>query len=402
MNRQKPLITTGKLNGQALKDQVIIVTGAGGGIGFEAARSLAWLGAKVVLAEISSSGKAAADKINEELGNQAAWFVKTDVGHEISVGRLARKVLKRYGKADIILNNATVATLGAVTRVNVKAWDSSYRVNLRGPVLMAQKFLPGMIERDTGVFVCVTSEGLEYMGAYETLKAAQLHLSKTIDAELDNTKVISFSIGPGMVPTPTAMKGLEDLARFYGKTVVEMEELTKEHTLPVEAAGAGFAAAVALASNFRGQEVSSRQALIAAGIDFEEALPAQRKLELTQEEMAEALALCIEVRVTLEEQAEGWKNRSVFERQWMIRDFRKNTGRPVEHWLTALADLETILKRDDGLARSDLNLSLLADYYLHMQDLVRGYIKDPVQLEENLRIVGEWHRTAEKLASLIS
>lgn len=142
MNRQKPLIITGKFNKQALKDQVAIVTGSEGGIGFEAARSLAWLGAKVVLAEISSSGKAAADKINKELGNQSAWFVKTDVGHEISVARLARKVLKKYGQADIILNNATVATLGAVARVNIKAWDSSYRVNLRGPVLMAQKFYP--------------------------------------------------------------------------------------------------------------------------------------------------------------------------------------------------------------------------------------------------------------------
>lgn len=261
-----------------------------------------------------------------------------------------------------------------------------------------------MIERNNGVFVCVTSEGLEYMGAYETLKAAQLHLSRTIDAELDNTQVISFSIGPGMVPTHTAMKGIEDLARFYGKTVVEMEELTKEHTISVEAAGAGFAAAVVLASNFRGQEVSSRQALIAAGIDFREALPAQKKLELTQEEMAEALALCIEVRVTLKEQAEGWQNRSVFERQWMVRDFKKNTGRPVDHWLTALADLKSSLKGGDGdsLARFDLNLSLLANYYLHMQDLARGYIKDPVKLEENLRIVGKWHRTAEKLAGLIN
>ena len=154
----KPLIHTGILNRDALKGQVAVITGAGGGIGYETARSLAWLGAKVVLAEISSIGKEAAEKINKEINCTSAVFIKTDVGSERSVRKMTKNVLSLYGKVDIVLNNATIAPLGAVVDLPVSNWDQSYRVNLRGPVLMAQSFLPGMIKQNSGVFVCRSEE----------------------------------------------------------------------------------------------------------------------------------------------------------------------------------------------------------------------------------------------------
>ena len=399
------LISTGSLAHNSLAGQVAIVTGAGGGIGFEAARALAWLGARVVIAEIDGrTGKAAAERVAQEMGAGAATFVRTDVGGERSVERLARQALRTYGKVDVVLNNATVWSFGAVKDNPIRDWDASYRVNLRGPVLLARAFLPGMLERNYGVFVCVSSVGDKYMGAYEVYKAAQVHLARTLDAELEGTGVHAFTIGPGLVPTATARAGIELLAPLYGKTAEELWAMNAEHTLSVEAAGAGFAAAIALAWRFRGQEISSKQALIAAGIDFSGQEQGAASVTLTAQEIGQALALCRDVRATLAEQAEGWAKRSLFERQWVLRDFKSNAGMPVEQWLETLERLERYLEAGDlaALARLRAPLERLARYYGHYQELARGYVKDPQALEEQLRIVRGYQEAAERLAALVS
>ncbi|MCR3922564.1 MAG: SDR family oxidoreductase [Firmicutes bacterium] len=399
-----PLIATGNLTRTSLSGQVAVVTGAGGGIGFEAARALVWLGARVVVAEVSLAGEAAAVQINGEFGSDSAIFMRTDVGDERSVKRMAAKVQKMWGQIDIVINNATTAPLGAVNTVPIATWDASYRVNLRGPVLLAKEFLPAMIQRGYGVFVCVGSEGLAYMGAYETLKAAQQHLSRTLDAELEETNVSSFTIGPGMVPTSTAVAGVRQLADFYGKTMAEMDALTKDHQLSVEAAGAGFAAAVVLAQQFRGQEIGVKQALLAAAIPFEETAVQDGDQSFTVENSQQALQLCRQVRATLCEQSDGWQQRSIFERQWMLRDFKKHAGMPVEQWLDALAHLEQSLASDDFTAvqKQQLAVGKLAHYYAHLQDLSKGYIKDPIKLEESLYFIRSWQVEAEKLADLLA
>lgn len=273
-----------------------------------------WLGAHVVIAEIDkSAGKDAAARLTKALGEGTAMFIQTDVGDERSVARLARQILRLRGKVDIVLNNATIAPLGAVKDVPIKVWDASYRVNLRGPVLLARAFLPGMLERDYGVFVCVSSTGLAYLGAYEIFKTAQVELANTLDAELEGTGVIAFTIGPGAVPTATFQSSIGRLANLYGKTVAEFYEMVKDQIISVEAAGAGFAAAIALADCFRGQEIASFQALHAAGIELPEEERGITEVALTSEELEQVLTLCREVRTTLAEQSEAWKRRSVFD-----------------------------------------------------------------------------------------
>ncbi|HEX6305971.1 MAG TPA: SDR family oxidoreductase, partial [Anaerolineales bacterium] len=196
-----------------LAGQVVIITGAGGGIGFEAARALLWLGAKVVIAEIDhQKGKYAARRLSEEFGDGKAIFVFTDVGDEASVIQLHDQSVQSFGKVDAVINNATIAVLGQVKELPIEQWDASYRVNLRGPVLMAKAFLPDMIKRNYGVFACVSSTGTAFLGGYETFKAAQVHLANTLEAELEGTGVIAFTIGPGLVPTETATNAVEELA----------------------------------------------------------------------------------------------------------------------------------------------------------------------------------------------
>ena len=154
------IISKGNLTQDSLKGEVALVTGAGRGIGFEAARALVWLGANVIIAEINEkNGKDAEDAINKEFGAAKAFFVNTDIGNEKDIDKLFVAAQKKFGKVDVVLNNATVFPMGAVKDTPVESWDFSYRVNLRGPVILAKKFLPAMIERKHGVFVCVSNIG---------------------------------------------------------------------------------------------------------------------------------------------------------------------------------------------------------------------------------------------------
>ena len=191
--------------------------------------AMSWLGGRVLIAEINAkTGKPAAESINQEFGPGVCSFVQTDVGDERSVTNLARQATKTFGKVDVVFNNATIAPIGAVKDKPIAEWDASYRVNLRGPVLLAQAFLPGMLQRKTGVFVCISSVGGIYMGVYEIMKTAQVELAKTLDGELEDSGVIAFTIGPGIVPTATAQAGVALIAPLYGKTVEEFFAMYKD------------------------------------------------------------------------------------------------------------------------------------------------------------------------------
>jgi len=405
MTANQPLISTGNLTRQSLAGQIAIVTGAGRGIGYETARALAWMGAQVIIAEIDkTTGAAASKQITAEMGAGSAMFINTDISAEKSVNQMARQVMQKYGRADIVINNACVTPVGPIKDTNLYDWDNSYAVHIRGPVALAKAFLPGMLERNYGVFVCVSSSGAApFMGPYEIFKTAQVELANTLAAEMEETGVIVFTIGPGIVRTPGAEATIPEIARLYGKTVEEFYAMSQAHLLTVEAAGVGYAAAVALAERFRGQEIGSKQALIAAGIDIPEENQPIAAITLTPQQIKEALTLSHDVLTTLAEQSAGWQQRSLFERQWVIRDFKKYAGMPVEEWLDSLKKLENILSQNNLSALPTLRLPLekLAGYYAHLEKVAAGYIKDPQERETNTRIVHSWQEAVDKLKQIL-
>lgn len=393
------LISQLGLPNDALAGETAIITGAGGGIGFEAARAMLALGASVVIAEIDAQkGSQAVENLAGIFGDEQVFFIKTDVGDEASVSNLKKQCLDRLEKVDVVINNATIAPLGTVIDVPIKTWDASYHVNLRGPVLMAKAFLPEMITRGHGTFVCVSSTGTAYLGAYETFKSAQVHLAETLDAEVGDTGVNILTVGPGFVPTETASHAAAELAPQLGMSIEEFYSLNRNAILTPEEAGTGFALAVLYADRFRGMEISSLQALKAADIHFgaEEMSEPFTALEDTKQKTA--LKLCKQVHQTLAEQSAGWLERSLFERQWMLRDFRKNAGMNVEKWLDALECLEIGLAGEGPVEVPPL--ADLAKYYEHLADLAKGYEKNPQKLEENLMHINEWRE--EVLALLQS
>ena len=91
------LIEKGSLSRDTLAGKVVIVTGAGRGIGFEAAKTLDWLGANVVIAEIDEeNGKKAQETINREFGAEKTVFVKTDVSNQKDIDQLSDEVISKF------------------------------------------------------------------------------------------------------------------------------------------------------------------------------------------------------------------------------------------------------------------------------------------------------------------
>jgi len=180
--------------------------------------------------------------------------------------------------------------------------------------------------------------------------------------------------------------------------------MSADQILTVEEAGAGFAAAVALASKFRGQEIGAKSALASAGIPLSDVSSHLNKACLDDEKVSLALELCRKVRKVVAEQSGGWASRPLFERQWAARDFKRAVGNPAEGCLEELTSLERCLERKelDGLSGFKMLVEKVAGYHLHMQKLAEGYVKDERKLAEQLEILKGWQCEAEELAKLIT
>jgi NAD(P)-dependent dehydrogenase (short-subunit alcohol dehydrogenase family) len=122
--------------GRPLDGEVILVTGAGRGIGRESAVVLSRLGAAIVVAELSEAGEETATTIQEAGGS--ALFVRADVSDETAMERVHDQALARYGHVDVVVNNACVFYARPVLEHSLAEWDRVMAVNLRGAFLAAR------------------------------------------------------------------------------------------------------------------------------------------------------------------------------------------------------------------------------------------------------------------------
>lgn len=386
------LIEKSNLKKDCLKGTSILLTGGGGGIGYETARALVWLGADVIIAEINEEkGTFAAQRINNELNTGRAHFYKIDLSIEEQIDDLCTYISEQFGSLDVIFNNATITPFGAVEDVSILDWDKSYAVNLRAPVLLTQRFLPDMKKHNKGTIVFVPSSGAApYMGAYEVFKTAQVELSNTLAGELE-TNIITYSIGPGLVKTETAQRGIETIAKLMKMSTDAFYQMNEKNMLDAEAAGTGFAISVALADKYNGQEISSIQALNDAKV-FTEIFEQSNEQNLTGEQ-AEKLKEALESIVkTYHEQYDGWIKRNVFERQWVLRDFKKTVGISVDEMKNEIIQISNLTEQNEySTLNSHKNHFIsLKKYYERQYYLLQGYEKDPYKLRENSDIILSW------------
>lgn len=261
----------------------------------------------------------------------------------------------------------------------------------------------GTLKKDqlAGLTVLLTGAGggvgfeaarsLLWLGAYEVFKTAQVELCNTLSGELEGTGVITYSIGPGIVKTETVQKTVPEIAHLLGKSAEEIYDMNKGMLIGVEEAGAGFAASVALATKYNGLEISSIQALMDASIEIQEE-KSDSRVVLSDEQKEILEKLCSKIRETFKGQVEGWYNRSIFQKQWILRDFKKYAGGNPEHFIEELEKLEKEIRNNEmtSIKYEELPLGKLRTYYIHQMDLLKGYERDPHKLNENLSIMNGW------------
>jgi len=199
-----------------LKDKVAVVTGGGAGVGEAIALRYAQEGARVVVAEIvPSRGQAVLEAIQKSGGE--AMFVPTDVSSEEQVKKLAETVLQRFGRIDILVNNAAILIAHGDTRAHEltnEVWDRTLNTNLRGYWLCVKYTIPSMLSQGKGVIIFVASRtgmrGFTGLAAYSASKGGVFALMRSVAADYARDGIRVNAIVPGTMDTPMNAEEFSD------------------------------------------------------------------------------------------------------------------------------------------------------------------------------------------------
>ncbi|WP_236581795.1 SDR family NAD(P)-dependent oxidoreductase [Hydrogenophaga sp. BPS33] len=198
---------------EAFKGRVAVVTGAGGGLGAGICERLRASGALVVQADIGY-----AEPPTEVQGMLA---VRCDIGDPASVEALVALVRERYGRCDVLVNNAAITTgPEKLETFPLELWDRVFRVNLRGALLCAKALVPMMLERQSGSIVnvaSITAHVASRAGAYGPAKAALCALTHQMAVEWGPRGVRANSVSPGMIRTPLSEVHYRDEAKLHDR-----------------------------------------------------------------------------------------------------------------------------------------------------------------------------------------
>jgi meso-butanediol dehydrogenase/(S,S)-butanediol dehydrogenase/diacetyl reductase len=210
-------IKTTALSGPLLSDRVAVITGGGGGIGAATARLFAHHAANVVIAEID---QVRADEVAEEINAAGgrATAVVTDVCDAEQIERLRTKVIREWGRVDILVNNVghyVERPRKEFADTDPEVWKALHEINFLQVIMVTHAFLPSMIENRSGAIINVSSiEGLRGYPAdpvYAAYKAAVVQFTRCLAVQVGRHGVRVNGIGPDVT---------ESLQVQYSKWIV--------------------------------------------------------------------------------------------------------------------------------------------------------------------------------------
>ena len=206
-----------------LENRVAIITGAAQGIGEAYAIRFAREGAKVVVADIAD-GTDVAQRIVDQGGE--ALVVRTDVTDEQSALEMAARTVERFGRIDILVNNA--AYFSALVKkpfheIDAAEWDAVLAVNLKGPFLCAKAVFPQMKAQGKGKIINVSSgtffKGLPNFLHYVTTKGGVIGLTRSLAREVGEFGICVNAIAPGYTETEILRERPQDSEQVRAQIV---------------------------------------------------------------------------------------------------------------------------------------------------------------------------------------
>lgn len=221
-----------------LKDKVAIITGGARGLGKAYGLRLLEEGAKVVIADILEAKWANQVTRNGRGGDILTFY--TDVSEEKSTKEMANKTIERFGRIDILINNAIVSEVkpNPFYEISAQEWDEVMQVNLKGAFLCCKAVFPQMKKQGKGKIINVSS-GMFFSGApqlihYVTSKGGIVALTRALARELGDYGICVNAIAPGYTMTEVFKeKPLfnEETTRLYvSKRCLKRDELPEDLT----------------------------------------------------------------------------------------------------------------------------------------------------------------------------
>ena len=201
--------------------QLVLVTGAAGGIGRATAFAFAEAGARIIAVDRDAEGAARTADMARLIGAPQAWGEVVDVSDEAAMEKLADKVDAEYGTVDVLVNNAGIGLSGSFMTTSSEDWKNVLDVNLWGVIHGCRIFGKRMAERGQGGHIVNTASAAAFqpsraLPAYSTSKAAVLMLSECLRAELAGQGIGVSAICPGLVNT-----NITATSRFTGVSADE-------------------------------------------------------------------------------------------------------------------------------------------------------------------------------------
>jgi 3-oxoacyl-[acyl-carrier protein] reductase len=211
----------------SLKDKVALVTGASQGIGRATSVALAAAGAKVAVAARTADKLASLVAEIEAAGGEAL-AVPMDVADAVQVKTGFQQALAKFGKLDILVNNAAITRDTLALRMKLDDWDAVLRTNLTGAHLCIQQALGAMLRQRSGRIINLSSVVAETGNAgqanYVASKAGLIGLTRAIAVEVASRNITVNAVAPGFIETPMTdplsqelkdkMKAMIPLGRF--------------------------------------------------------------------------------------------------------------------------------------------------------------------------------------------
>lgn len=196
-----------------LRGKVCLITGAGSGIGRASAVLFAREGAAVVVADLDpAAGRATADEI--KAGGGTAMAHPVDVTDLDRTESLARWVVERLGRIDVLFNNAGISGVGSIEETTPELFDRVIAVNVRGVYLMSRAVVPHMMRQRFGSIInmssCIAEMGLARRVSYAASKGAVLAMTKSMQVDVAPYGIRVNALLPGTIMTPFVERYLHE------------------------------------------------------------------------------------------------------------------------------------------------------------------------------------------------
>ncbi|HWK97206.1 MAG TPA: SDR family oxidoreductase [Pseudolabrys sp.] len=215
-----------------LKDKVAIITGGAGGIGSATGKLFAAEGAKVVLADIDQATlDAVVDDIRGSVPGAEVLPVACDVGQESAATTIVSETLAKYGRIDVLVNNAGVRSYEPLDEAKAETWQKILSVNLLSYAYLSREAMPALRKSGKGAIVNISSTHAfnprAGMGQYDVAKAGIISLTKTLAFEEVGNGVRVNAVCPGLTLTPFHVR------RFAkeGRTEQDLREEKTNHNI---------------------------------------------------------------------------------------------------------------------------------------------------------------------------